>query len=120
MSTRSINTIIGEHSAFKGHLSLENSIEIRGIFEGDITTTEDVLIRENGKVKSNIRARNIFIEGHLEGNGFADVSIVVKSKAQIKGDIRSANLQIDQGATALCKILVEDGEMKKIEAPKAE
>lgn len=110
MSERSVNTVIGEKSNFKGNLTLSNSIEIKGNFEGDIKTDEDVIIHETGKIKTNVKARNVLIEGRLEGNIEAKRSITIKSKAYVRGDLKSPDLQVQRGADVQCKIVIENNQ----------
>ena len=108
MANRTVNTIVGEKSSFKGSLNVQNSVEIRGKFEGNIKTKEDILIRKSGRVKTNIRARNILVEGFLDGNIEATSSVVINNEAQVKGDIRSPNLKIEQGAKTFGKIAIDE------------
>lgn len=110
MSERSVNTVIGEKSNFKGNLTLSNSIEIKGNFEGDIKTDEDVIIHETGKIKTNVKARNVLIEGRLEGNIEAKRSITIKSKAYVRGDLKGPDLQVQRGADVQCKIVIENNQ----------
>lgn len=110
MSERSVNTVIGEKSNFKGNLTLSNSIEIKGNFEGDIKTDEDVIIHETGKIKTNVKARSVLIEGRLEGNIEAKRSITIKSKAYVRGDLRGPDLQVQRGADVQCKIVIENNQ----------
>lgn len=110
MSERSVNTVIGEKSNFKGNLTLSNSIEIKGNFEGDIRTDEDVIIHETGKIKTNVKARNVLIEGRLEGNIEAKRSITIKSKAYVRGDLKGPDLQVQRGADVQCKIVIENNQ----------
>lgn len=110
MSERSVNTVIGERSNFKGNLTLSNSIEIKGNFEGDIKTDEDVIVHETGKIKTNVKARSVLIEGKLEGNIDAQKSITIRSKAHVRGDLRGPDLQIQRGANVQCKIIIEDNQ----------
>ena len=110
MSERSVNTVIGEKSNFKGNLTLSNSIDIKGNFEGDIRTDEDVIIHETGKIKTNVKARNVLIEGRLEGNIEAKRSITIKSKAYVRGDLKGPDLQVQRGADVQCKIVIENNQ----------
>ena len=110
MSERSVNTVIGEKSNFKGNLTLSNSIEIKGNFEGDIKTDEDVIIHETGKIKTNVKARSVLIDGRLEGNIEAKRSITIKSKAYVRGDLRGPDLQVQRGADVQCKIVIENNQ----------
>eukprot|EP00105_Crassostrea_gigas_P037012 XP_019921160.1 PREDICTED: uncharacterized protein LOC105324535 [Crassostrea gigas] len=110
--TTNIRDVIAFPKTQRGNLTLSNSIEIKGNFEGDIKTDEDVIIHETGKIKTNVKARSVLVEGKLEGNIEAQKSITIKSKAYVRGDLRGPDLQIQRGADVQCKIIIEDNQQQ--------
>ena len=110
MSKRTLNTIIGEGSVFRGTFKLNNSIEIKGTFSGNIKSNEDITITRTGKVKTNIKARNVIVAGELEGNIDALSSVTIHETGKVKGDIVSPNLKIDNGAVTYGKVSINEEE----------
>ncbi len=106
MAGRTLNTIIAPKCKVKGSLILEHSIEIRGEFEGNIRTQEDIIIREGGEVKMNLHAQHVVVEGKIQGNIEAGASVNIGPKGEVTGDIKSPNLKLEDGATTLGKIAI--------------
>ncbi|BBM89542.1 hypothetical protein COTS27_01246 [Spirochaetota bacterium] len=106
MAERTLNTIIAPKCTVKGNLILENSVEIYGTFEGNITTKEDIIIRKGGEVRTDIKARHVIIEGMLTGNIDAAISVMIGAQGKVIGDIKSPHLKLEEGATTIGKISI--------------
>ncbi len=52
----------------------------------------------NGKVKSNIRAREVIVYGSVRGNVEVTDKIAIRDQGSLVGDIKAAGISIDDGA----------------------
>ena len=67
--------------------------------EGTIELQEHRLtIGPNGKVHSNIKAREVVILGNVQGNGEATDKLEIRKDARLVGDIKTARIVIEDGA----------------------
>jgi cytoskeletal protein CcmA (bactofilin family) len=52
----------------------------------------------NGKVRANIKAREVVIFGSVRGNVEVTEKIAIREQGSLIGDIKSAGISIDDGA----------------------
>lgn len=93
-----IDTLVGIDTFFQGALNASGTIRIDGKFEGEANCNGDLVIGESGKVKANIKVRNLLLAGELEGNAVVQGKIEITSSGKLYGDIVTNNLIIDEGA----------------------
>ena len=62
-----IDTIIGEGVSFGGKLTTNSSVRVDGIFEGDITLENNLVIGERGLVIGNITSSKLTVFGKAKG-----------------------------------------------------
>jgi len=93
-----MDTLIGADSSFQGIITATGTIRVDGKFEGEISCTGDLVIGEGGKVKANVKVRNLLLSGELEGNVAVQGRIEITLSGKLYGDIATTNLVIDEGA----------------------
>ncbi len=93
----SIATILGEKTEFEGVMEFENSIQIDGIFKGEIKTPGLVVINDGALIKANIDASIVILAGEVEGNIRATDKVIILSGGKLKGNIKTAKLKISDG-----------------------
>ena len=93
-----VETVIGPNAKFKGSLTSNAPLRIDGEFEGDITSTAEVMVGENGRVKAKISARTAVIAGAINGNMEVTEKLEVLSTAKLVGDVQAGSLVIAEGA----------------------
>ena len=93
-----VETVIGPNAKFKGSLTSNAPLRIDGEFEGDITSTAEVMVGENGRVKAKISARTAVIAGAIIGNMEVTEKLEVLSTAKLVGDVQAGSLVIAEGA----------------------
>ncbi|MDF2837391.1 MAG: polymer-forming cytoskeletal protein [Paenibacillus sp.] len=91
------DTLIGEGTIFEGKIRTEASIRIEGSIIGDITSSGDVIIGENGVANSNIIARDLVLAGQLNGDVEARGKLTISSTGILNGNITAASLIIEAG-----------------------
>jgi cytoskeletal protein CcmA (bactofilin family) len=92
-----INTFLGEETAFEGRLSFSGAIRIDGRFKGDISSDGMLLIGEKGRLESDIRVGRIVVSGEIHGNVTATESIEIHVPGKVYGDIQAPTVLIHEG-----------------------
>ena len=93
-----INTVIGKDTFFKGALTGKGLIRIDGEAEGSIVNEGDLIIGENGRVKVELKARNVTIAGYYEGAMEAEGKLELKKTATAIGTFKTNGLLVEEGA----------------------
>jgi cytoskeletal protein CcmA (bactofilin family) len=90
-------SIIGDGSTYTGKMNIQGTLRVNGTYEGEMLKIDQLYIGPNGKVRSNVKAHNIFIEGILIGNIQAEVRVVLQSTARVLGEIKTPEIIIQNG-----------------------
>ena len=90
---------IGKAVKIDGQIYSKEDLYVDGDVEGTIELQEHRLtIGPNGKVHSNIKAREVVILGNVQGNVEASDKLEVRKDASVVGDIKTARIVIEDGA----------------------
>jgi len=90
--------VIGASMEIKGDIRSREELMVEGDVEGTVESQSTVTIGPNGKVKANIRAREVAIYGAVRGNIEVAEKIAIREKGSLIGDIKTAGISIDDGA----------------------
>lgn len=93
-----METLIGPSTSIKGSLTSNGALRIDGQFEGDITTTADIIIGESGRVSATVDAKNAIVAGAVTGNMDIGDKLELMPTAKIIGDLKVGSLIIGEGA----------------------
>lgn len=93
----STDTLIGEGTTFEGKIKSEAGIRVEGTIIGDITSSGDVIVGENGCANSNISARDLVLAGQLNGNADIRGKLTISSTGVLNGNLSAASLIIEAG-----------------------
>ena len=91
------DTLIGEGTTFEGKIRTEASIRIEGTIIGDIMSSGDVIIGENGCVNSNVSARDLILAGQLNGDVEVKGKLQICATGVLNGNIAAQSLIIESG-----------------------
>ena len=91
------HTILGQEARFQGKLAFEGAVRIDGHFEGEISTSDILLIGPTAQVRAELKVGSVVIHGFVEGNIVAKESVEIKAPARVRGNIVSPNLTIERG-----------------------
>ena len=91
-------TFLGKDATFKGELSFKGTLCIDGKFEGQITTSDTLIIAKEGIIEANILAGTVICEGLVKGNIVASTKVELRPNGNIIGDVQSPSLIIKIGA----------------------
>jgi cytoskeletal protein CcmA (bactofilin family) len=90
---------LGPSIVVKGSLSGGEDMIVRGTVEGEITLRKhNVTVAEGGRVKADIRGRNIAIEGQVIGNLFGEEQVVIRQSGQVEGNLTAPRVTLENGA----------------------
>lgn len=92
-----VTAILDSGTQFEGKLSFEGTVQIGGLFKGEIFTNDTLVINESATVIAQIEADTIIISGRVEGNLFARRRVIMHPPAVFKGTVTSPSLRIDEG-----------------------
>jgi cytoskeletal protein CcmA (bactofilin family) len=91
-------SVLGSTLVFKGELSADEDLMLRGRVEGSIRHTANLRIGEEGSVKGNIKAKYITVEGRVEGDMHATGSVTIKESAKVEGNVYAPTVSLIEGA----------------------
>ena len=98
---RTGKTLIGNSVIIRGDITSEENLQIEGVVDGSIESTNDVHVGTEGRVNATIRAVNIVIHGRVIGDCTATNRLELAPSALLQGNIRAPKISIAE--TALFK-----------------
>ena len=98
-------TVLGSNAVFKGELNFKHTLSIDGEFEGKLTTSDKLIVAEQGAVLANIEAGTVICRGKITGNIIASQKVEIHSTGKILGDVLSPALMIELGAVILGRVI---------------
>lgn len=95
-----IDSLIGEHSSFKGELTFEGVVRIDGKFEGNIASKSDgtLIVSESAEILGEVDVPNLVLHGTMRGNVRATKHLRIGPKGRLHGDVEYAVIALDEGA----------------------
>ena len=93
------HTLLGRTAVVQGQFSAGEDLLIEGQFEGNIHLEDHCLtVGTEGRVKAEIRARQVVILGSVTGNVAAREKIEIRRTGHVVGDLIGATVAIEEGA----------------------
>jgi cytoskeletal protein CcmA (bactofilin family) len=92
------SAVIGPSMAIKGEIRAREELLVDGDVEGLLESQSLLTVGPNGKVRGNIKAREVAIFGSVRGNVEVSEKIAIREQGSLIGDIKSAGISIDDGA----------------------
>ncbi len=90
---------IGKNVVVKGELTGSEDLYLDGEIEGNIELHEhSIIIGPNGKIRANVRAREIIVHGKVDGNLYGTEKVELKKSAVLVGDVFTQRVAIEDGA----------------------
>jgi len=93
-----IDTILGKSVEFKGDIKSQGIVKIEGKFEGDIQSSQDVIISQSGNVNASMKARHAAISGEFNGNIILEGRLEIRSTGKVIGDVKVSSLVVEEQA----------------------
>ncbi len=89
---------IGPSMHIKGEIRSREELLVDGDVEGSLESESLLTVGENGKVRANIKAREVVIFGSVHGDVIVTDKIVIREQGSLIGNIKCAGIGIDDGA----------------------
>jgi len=89
---------IGASMIIKGEIRTHEELLVEGEVEGMLESHSLLTVGPKGKVKANIKAREVVIFGSVRGNVEVTEKIAIREQGSLVGDIKTAGISIDDGA----------------------
>jgi cytoskeletal protein CcmA (bactofilin family) len=105
-----MNSVIGEGSVFEGRFYIDGSLKIDGRFQGEVRTRDQLIVGENGRVKTDITARRVQIAGTVIGNIEAAEEVHLLGTGRLLGNIRAPRVRIEDGVVMQGEVSITGGE----------
>lgn len=99
-------TILGADAVFKGQLRFEKGVRLLGKFEGEITSSGQLLIADGAALAGDVKAGNIRVDGNVKGNLEAGEKVQLTASAKVEGDLQAARLEVAEGAVLVGQCMV--------------
>ena len=89
---------IGASMFIKGDIRTQEELVVDGEVEGSLESHSLLTVGSHGKVRANIKAREVIIYGKVQGNVDVTEKLAIREQGSLVGDIRTAGISIDDGA----------------------
>ena len=89
---------IGPSMNIKGEIRTREELLVDGEVEGLLESQSLLTVGHNGKVRANIKAREVVIFGSVRGDVEVSEKIAIREQGSLIGNIKSAGISIDDGA----------------------
>lgn len=96
-SKSNIIAFLGKETLFRGYLQFEGTVRIDGILEGEISSTNTLIIGDGASISGTISVGKVICGGTVTGKITASESIQFVKPSNIKGEIRTPTLIIEEG-----------------------
>jgi len=90
-------TFLGKGVDFKGKAHFDGTVRVDGHFEGEITTSDTLIIGEHAVIKGSIAGGVIVSGGKVEGNITASQKVQLLRPAVLIGDVNSPSFSMEEG-----------------------
>ena len=81
-----------------GRLVFQESVRIEGNFRGEVTSTDLVVITDQGRIEGRVRSPRLLVLGELRGDVTDSRLVVLGPRARVFGRIEADSLRISEGA----------------------
>ena len=91
-------TFLGLDTEAEGKLTFDGTLRIDGHYKGEIVSSGNLIVGEEGLIEADIQVSYIVIQGEIHGNILADQRVDIRSPAKVFGNIEAPTVIIDEGA----------------------
>lgn len=91
-------SVLGPTLVFKGELTADEDLMLKGRVEGSITHSASLRIGQEGSVKGNIKAKHITVDGTVEGDLHGSGSVTIRETAKVTGNVFAPRVSLVEGA----------------------
>jgi len=116
-----ITARIGKLVSIKGEISGTEDVYVDGEVSGTIELHgQKLVVGPNGRIRANVRAREVVLHGRVDGNIHVSERVELKSTCTLTGDIDASRIVIEEGAVLKGSVdLGRDGKAVKAESARS-
>lgn len=94
-----ITAFIDEGSEIEGKYTFTGTgtVLLNGKFQGEIVTTDALIVGEKAVISGTIQAETVLIMGEVQGNVQANSRIELKGSGRVFGDLQAPVVVLDEG-----------------------
>jgi cytoskeletal protein CcmA (bactofilin family) len=111
---------MGSTMTIKGEIISREELYIDGEVQGSIELHHRLTVGPNGKIRANVKAKEVVVHGSIHGNVQSVEKIIIREKGSLVGDIKTAGIVIEDGAYFKGSIDIVRAESQKSHAEKPE
>lgn len=107
LEDESFDTILEDDITFSGNIKFKSPFMIRGLVNGQIDATSDLVVDTKAVVNANIKANRVLIKGKVKGNVLGENLIFVTATGSVDGDITTKKVVLEPGCvfTGKCTMI---------------
>jgi len=90
-------TTLGGETEFRGKMSFENVLRVKGRYQGNIDSSGFLMVEEGAEVRADIKVESVVIGGVVYGNIEAKDRLEILPTGKVFGNIRTTHLKIADG-----------------------
>lgn len=117
-----IVTILADDISFEGKLSFDDSLMIKGRFQGDIRALGNLYVDSEAVVEARVEANIVSLKGTIKGDVFAHTRVELFATAMVDGDITAPDVIMESGCkfNGICKMEAPHTELTQGETQNAQ
>jgi cytoskeletal protein CcmA (bactofilin family) len=99
-------TVIARGVRVEGEFKSEGDVLIEGEVHGNLTTTGQLTVGPEARIKADVHAAEAVVSGTVQGNVGVTKRLELKSTAKVTGDVTAETVSIEPGATISGKFAI--------------
>ncbi len=92
-----VKAFLGAGSEFEGRMVFNEAMRLDGIFRGEISSDNTLIVGASADLKAEIAVDTLIISGVLNGRIKATGRVELRAPAKITGDIQTPSISIEPG-----------------------
>lgn len=105
---RDIKAFLGPGSQFEGKLVFDEIVRLDGIFRGEITSRDTLIVGETADIQAEINVGTLIMNGRFKGNIKAVSRVELRAPARVEGNIETPVLIVEEGVVLNSTLTMEE------------
>jgi cytoskeletal protein CcmA (bactofilin family) len=114
-----IKAFLGPGSQFEGKLLFDEVVRLDGIFRGEVTSRDTLIVGETADIQAEINVGTLILSGRFKGNIKATRKVELRTPACLEGNIETPVLVVEEGVLLNSSLCMKREETAPAEAAKA-
>ncbi|MCH2185752.1 polymer-forming cytoskeletal protein, partial [Myxococcota bacterium] len=93
-----LSAFIDQGSEFEGKLSFKDTVRIDGLFRGEISSQNTLVVGESGQIEASIQSTVVVVSGSVVGDIEATEQVTLHKTARVEGNLSTPSVVIEEGA----------------------